>query len=432
MQKESIFYNNNFLVYGFGKSGYASYKFLIKNNSCKIIDDNKKNIPSKYKNHIVNFKDLKRNNFDYIVLSPGIDIKQCKLTKYLLNNQNKIITELDIFHVIYSKNTKITITGTNGKSTTCQMLFKIFKSNNKDVRLVGNIGNPPLFEKNIKKETIFIIEASSYQISYSNFFKTDHAAILNLSTDHLERHGNINNYAKAKLKLFYNQEMYKQSYIEKNNKIINKNIYLKKIKSKLNKINYDKIKFFKRKIKNSNILDKNNLNNIHFIYAICKKFNFQDNVIFESLNNFKGLKYRKQIIYDKNNLKIINDSKSTSFSSTVGLLSEYKNIYWIVGGKYKKGDRFKLNKKYYKNISAYIIGLSKSYFVKQFKNKIQFKYLKNLKKTILIIKKEIKNQKNSKIILFSPSAASFDQFKNFEERGVYFNKLVRQIILKKL
>ncbi len=171
---------------------------------------------------------------------------------------------------------------------------------------------------------------------------------------------------------------------------------------------------------------------IDYIYAICKKFKFQDYVIFKSLNNFKGLKYRKQIIYDKNNLKIINDSKSTSFSSTIGLLSEYKNIYWIVGGEYKKGDRFKLNKKYYKNISAYIIGLSKNYFVKQFKNKIQFKYLKNLKKTILIIKKEIKNQKNSKIILFSPSAASFDQFKNFEERGVYFNKLVRQIILKKL
>ena len=66
MQKESIFYNNKFLVYGFGKSGYASYKFLIKNNNCKIIDDNKKNIPTKYKNHTVNFKHLKRNNFDYI------------------------------------------------------------------------------------------------------------------------------------------------------------------------------------------------------------------------------------------------------------------------------------------------------------------------------------------------------------------------------
>ena len=429
---KKTFINKNILIYGLGLSGKSCLQFLLDKNNITIFDDNKYLKNKKNKKFFLDIKRINKFKFDYIVLSPGIDIKQCKLTKYLLKNQNKIITELDIFHKIYPKNTKITITGTNGKSTTCQMLFKIFKSNYKDVRLVGNIGNPPLFEKNIKKKTIFIIEASSYQISYSNFFQSDHTAILNLSADHLERHGNINNYAKAKLKLVYNQEKYQQSYIEKNNKIINKNIYLKKIKSKLNKLNYDKIKFFKRKIKNPNILDKNNLNNIHFIYAICKKFKFQDYVIFKSLNNFKGLKYRKQIIYDKNNLKIINDSKSTSFSSTIGLLSEYKNIYWIVGGKYKKGDRFKLNKKYYKNISAYIIGLSKNYFVKQFKNKIRFKYLKNLKKTILIIKKEIKNQKNSKMILFSPSAASFDQFKNFEERGDYFNKLIRQIILKKL
>ena len=109
MQKERIFYNNNFLVYGFGKSGYASYKFLIKNNSCKIIDDNKKNIPTKYKNHTVNFKHLKRNNFDYIVLSPGIDINKCKLSRYLKKNRIKIITELDIFYLSYPNIKKVTI-----------------------------------------------------------------------------------------------------------------------------------------------------------------------------------------------------------------------------------------------------------------------------------------------------------------------------------
>ena len=129
---------------------------------------------------------------------------------------------------------------------------------------------------------------------------------------------------------------------------------------------------------------------------------------------------------------IINDSKSTSFSSTVGLLSSYKNIFWIVGGKYKIGDNFNLDKKYYKNIYAYIIGLNKNFFIKQFRNKINFKYTKNLKKTILIIKKIIKNDENPKTILFSPAAASFDQFKNFEERGKYFNELVRKLILKNL
>ena len=82
MQKEEIIYKKFFLIYGFGKSGYASYKFLSKKNNCKIIDDNKKNIPSKYKNKIINYNQLKKINFDYIVLSPGIDINKCKLSKY--------------------------------------------------------------------------------------------------------------------------------------------------------------------------------------------------------------------------------------------------------------------------------------------------------------------------------------------------------------
>ena len=193
------------------------------------------------------------------------------------------------------------------------MLYEIFKSNSVDVRLVGNIGNPPLLEKNIKKKTIFIIEASSYQISYNKYFTSDHAAILNLNTDHLDRHGNIDKYARVKLKLLYTQNKNNHSYIEKNNPIINKNIIKSKIKSKLIKVINNKEKYFKKKIYNDYLLDKNNMNNIHFIYVICKKFKISDNQIFNSLNNFKGLKFRKQIIYNQNNLKIINNSKSTVF-----------------------------------------------------------------------------------------------------------------------
>ena len=430
MISEDTFINKKILIYGLGISGTSCLKYLSNKNTVLVYDDNLNLKNNENKNYFLNLKKISNFKFDYIVLSPGIDAKKCRLKNYLLKNRKKIITELDIFYLIYRNNTKITITGTNGKSTTCQMLFRIFKSSNFDVRLVGNIGNPPLLEKNITRKTFFIIEASSYQIVYSKFFKTDHAAILNLSIDHLERHGSINDYANAKLKLIYNQDSNKQSYIEKNNSIINKYIFQKRIKSQINKINYNKDKFFKKKIKNIYLLDKNNLKNIHFVYLICKKFQFSDSKIFEPLNKFKGLKFRKQIIYNKKYFKIINDSKSTTFSATVGLLTTYKNIYWIVGGLNKKGDKFTLNKKYYKNISAYIIGKKKNFFIKQFKNKIKFKYLQNLKKTILTLEKDLKNDKNIKTLIFSPSAASFDQFKNFEERGEYFNKLVKKIILK--
>ncbi len=430
MLVEETFISKKILIYGLGLSGKSCFKYLSKNNKIVIFDDNLSLKNNLNRSFFLNVKKISKIKFDYIVLSPGIDIKRCKLKNYLLKNKKIIITELDIFYLIYKKNTKITVTGTNGKSTTCQMLYKILKSNNTDVRLIGNIGNPPMLEKNINKKTVFVIEASSYQISYSKYFKTDYAVILNLSIDHLERHGNIDNYAKAKLKLIYQQEKNKKSYIEQNNIIINRNISNNNIKSKIIKINFKKNQFFKKKIKNKYLLDENNIKNIHFIYSICKDLRLVDTKIFKVLNNFKGLKFRNQIIYDKNKLKIINDSKSTSFSSTVGLLSSYKNIYWITGGMYKKGDKFILNKKYYKNIFAYIIGLNKNYFLNQFKNKIKFKYFKSLKNVILKIKKDIKIDKKPKTILFSPSAASFDQFKNFEVRGRYFNKLVKKIILR--
>ena len=430
MFSKEFFINKKILIYGLGLSGKSCFQYLYKNNKVGIFDDNNLLKNKNNKNLFLGVKSILKTQFDFIVISPGINIKDCKLKNYLQKNQNIIITELDIFYLSYPNNIKITITGTNGKSTVCQMLYKIFKSTKADVRIVGNIGNPPLLEKKIKKQTVFIIEASSYQIFYSKYFKTNHAAILNLSPDHLERHGNINEYAKAKLKLCLNQEKNMYSYMEKNNNILNKNILDNKIKTKLYKISYSKYYFFKKKLKNIYLQDKNNLRNIHFVYFICRKFKISDKKIFKSLNSFEGLKYRNQLIYNKNNLKIINDSKSTSFSSTVGLLSSYNNIFWIVGGMFKKGDKLTLNSKYYKNIDAYVIGKNKSFFENQLKNKINFKCFTDLKKAILVIKNKIKKNTTEKTILFSPAAASFDQFKNFEERGEYFNKVANKILIK--
>ena len=419
--------NKKILIYGLGLSGYSCLNYLCKKNNVRVYDDNNSLKNKKNKNIFLTKNKIVNSKFDFIVLSPGIDTQKCKLSSYLANNRNKIITELDIFYLSHPDNKKITITGTNGKSSTCKMLYDIFKLKKYDARLVGNIGRSPLEEKKIRKKTIFIIEASSYQISYSKYFKTDYAAILNLNIDHLERHKNLDKYAQAKIKLIYSQERNKFSFIERDNLIINRNIIKKKIKSKVIKIIYNKNNFFEKKITNFYLLDKNNLNNVHFIYKISKLFKISNNIIFKSLNLFKGLNFRKQIIYDKSNLKIINDSKSTSFSSTSGLLSTYTNIYWIVGGKFKKGDKFILEKKYYKNIKAYIIGLNKQQFINQFKNKIDFKYLKHLKNAVLTIKKDINKDKKKKIVLFSPAAASFDQFRDFEHRGNYFNLLIKKI-----
>ncbi len=431
MQKEAIFYKKNFLIYGFGKSGQASYKFLNKKNNCKIIDDNNKIIPSKYNHRIINYKKLKKSNFDYIVLSPGVDINKCRLSKYLKINKNKVITELDIFYLSYPRIKKITITGTNGKSTTSKLLYDVLREHGKDARLTGNIGSPILLEKNLKNSTLFVIEASSYQLEYSKFFKSDCSIILNLSPDHLERHGNFKNYIKAKFKLIQNQSKNNYAFIEKKNYLLNSLIKKNKTKSKIYRVNYKKYQKYYKLIKNEYFKNIPNFKNLSFIFAISKNLKLSLKKIIKVVNKFKQLNFRQQIIYQSDKLIIINDSKSTSLSSTAPLLESFTNIYWILGGIAKKGDHLKLKKENFKNIKAFIYGKDKFIFSKILSNKIKYKISKNLNHSLLKVFKDLKKKKDQKkILLFSPSAASFDQFKNFEERGKYFNKIIKRYVKK--
>ena len=422
------FNNQNILIYGFGKSGRACFKYLRKNNKIEIYDDKKSSIPKKLKKNSINKTKLTSVNFDRIVVSPGIDINKCTLKKYLSKNKNKIISEFDIFYLNNIKNKKITITGTNGKSTTSKLLHDVLKKHGKDVRLVGNIGNPLLSEKNIKPLTIFVIEASSYQIEYSKYFKTDFAIILNISPNHLERHRTFKNYIKSKSRLIKSQKKNSFAFIEKNNNFLKEELKKNKINSKIIKVNLKISNKIKKKIKNPYFKNKNNLNNLKFVLEISKKLKLKNQKVFKVVNSFKQLNFRQQILYKNKKLLIINDSKSTSFSSSINLLESYKNIYWLVGGRFKKGDNFVLNKKYYKNINAYIFGKRKIFFVKNLINKIKYKTFDNIKRALVEIIIDAKKSNLSPVnIIFSPSAASFDQFSNFEERGKNFNYLVRKL-----
>ncbi len=429
------FVKKKILIYGLGKSGIASYFFLKKKNNVFLHDDNK-NIKKnkKFFKKIINIKNINKIDFDFILVSPGINIEKCKLKNYLKQNLKKIITDLDVFYFFFSNNKNVTITGTNGKSTTVKIIFDILKYKKKDVRLVGNIGNPILSEKKITKKTIFIIEASSYQLEYSKNFKANYSAILNITPDHIERHGTFLKYVKAKLKLVNNQTKKDYSFLDTSNEYIKKEIYKKKIISKVIKVNVKSIKKDLKKIKNSYFLTKGNMQNLSFVFAITKKLGIKKSDIIKIINNFKGLKFRQEIIFKSKKITLINDSKATSFSSSINILKSLNKVFWILGGIPKKGDKFSLSKKECLNYKAYIFGKNKSFFVKNLKNKIIYEKFDNLyqvlKKIFLDLKFE-KVIKQHRTILFSPAAASFDSFKNFEDRGEKFNNLIKKMNFKK-
>ena len=428
LDNKNIFSKKKILIYGLGKSGISTYKFLRKENNLLLYDDQKisnRNIETK---KILSYKKLIDEKIDHIIISPGINIENCKLSKFLKKNLNKIYTDLDIFYSAYSQNKNITITGTNGKSTTAKILYEILKQQKIDARLVGNIGNPILLEKNIKKSTIFVIEASSYQLDYSKLFKSNISAILNISPDHLERHRTLNKYIDAKFRLIKSQTKKDYAILNSNNVYIKKKLKIKNFLPKIIKI--DKYINFKtlRKINNPYFMTEGNRENLSFVFKIAKILKIKEKNLIKVLKNFNGLKYRQQIIFKSKKLTIINDSKATTFSSSVSILKSLSSVYWIVGGLAKKGDRFLLTKKECKNFKAYIFGKNKSLFVNELKNIMNhesFTGLKSLiKKVFLDIKKD--KNKNHQTLLFSPAGASFDSFRNFEERGKYFNNLIKK------
>ena len=431
LKNENIFLKKKILIYGLGKSGLSTYQCLKKQSKLYLFDDKKfftKNINIKKK--IIKYNNIKNKQFDHIILSPGINVKKCLLSKYLQKNFNKIKTDLDIFYNLYGLNKSITITGTNGKSTTAKILHEVLKDQKFDSRLVGNIGNPILLEKNITKRTIFVIEASSYQLEYSRLFRTNFAAILNISPDHLERHLTLKHYIDAKFKLIKNQTNKDFGFLNAKNFYIKKKIKTTKIFSKIIKINKEVDSKFLKKINNPYFMSEGNKENLSFIIEITKKLNIKKNNLYKTLKNFKGLNYRQQIIYRSKNLTIINDSKATSYSSSVSILKTLTNVYWIVGGLAKKGDKFLLSKNKCKTFKAYIFGKDKFFFINHLKDFMNYQYFKNLKFSIKKVLLDIKKEKNKKhkIILFSPAAASFDSFKNFEDRGRYFNNLIKKLI----
>ena len=405
--------NLSFLVYGLGVTGQSVLNFFKKNDFKKfyLYDDKlKKNI---------NLNAILRK-VDFIVLSPGISLKKTKNRKKLIRYQNKIITDIDLLYLTKKNFKSIVVTGTNGKSTTCKIIYHLLRKNNYKTLLGGNIGTP-ILSLNIKKNNFLVIEASSFQLAYSKYICPDYAILLNITNDHLDWHGNMKNYMDSKFKIFNLQNKNQFSIV---NKKLSKNFNRRKLLGKKFFPNLNNYYYLKRKIKNFYLKSLINDENMATVFELSKILKINKNSFINSLNSFKGLPHRYEIFLKKKNCLFINDSKATSFQATKFALLNSKNIFWIVGGLPKENDRINLNKVKKNIIKSYIIGKNIEFFKGQLKNKINYCISKNLKHSIIQILKDIRSlKKNDNIILLSPAAASFDQYSNFEKRGEEFKRL---------
>ena len=428
MLSQNILKSKNFLIYGLGLTGQSVCQFLKKSRTKNIFlwDDNR-NLRKKFKIK-ENSRVLKKkiNEADFIILSPGISLRKSKYKKTLLKNKNKVITDIDLFFLTKKFFKSIIVTGTNGKSTTCSIIKRVLESSGHNIVAAGNIGKP-ILDYNFQRNTIAVIEMSSFQLEYSKYLRPNYAILLNISKDHLDWHGTMKNYINAKFKIFSYQKTNDFAYVFDDQRIIN--LYKRrKFKASLLIVKKNIKQFIKNKIKNNYLKSSNNVENLSFIYLLMKKFKIADKFFFSSLKKFQGLPHRQEVFLKKNKISFINDSKATSFEASKSCLTNYKNIIWILGGLKKDGDRFFLNRIKKNIIKAFIIGKDRSFFKKQLRGKIDYKETLNLKNTVKHIYQELKfisfkKKKERIFVIFSPASASYDQFNNFEERGNQFKKL---------
>ena len=412
------------LIFGLGLSGISTAKRLKKNvKNLSAWDDNSAtriNVQKKLDIAFDNNFSLK--NYDFIVISPGINIYKHPKRNFFKKNFSKIITDVDIFtsSINLKKNKIILITGTNGKSTFSKLLYHVLKKGSKNTYLLGNYGKPVLNFKNNNNKNYYVLELSSYQIEYSKFLKSHSCTVLNITPDHLDRHRNFSSYINIKLKIFNSLLSTGRGYVSAAfpffNLIKNKKVY--------------KVNFLKTRLTKNKFLDKKNfLSSISVIYKILKFLKFSDKKIFKGFDTFKPLSHRQEFVRKIKNVNFINDSKATNFDSAKFSLEYYDNIFWIVGGLLKKNDKLNLSELIISKIKKiYLIGKSMSALQSKLPSKISMQKCKTLIKAVHQSFKDAKNLdlKNS-VVLLSPGAASFDQFNNFEHRGNEFKRIVRSI-----
>ena len=427
MKKKKSIKENSYAIYGLGLSGTSTFKFLKRKKVKKIYTwDDKNKFKDKKKFY---FFKKKLNEVNYIVISPGINIKKTRFKSILFKNKKKIITDLDLFYMQRIPVKSIVVTGTNGKSTTCKLIQHVLRTNKLDAQLGGNIGKP-ILDLKINKKSIVIIEASSFQLSCSKFIKPKFAVLLNITKDHLDWHGTIENYKNSKFNVFAKQD--NQDYALLSNQELIKQFRKKLFLSKLKKVQlHNEEKNFKKYITNKYLISEPNLKNVSFVYKLSTILKIKKKIILKALNTFKGLSHRNEIFYKKHGITFINDSKATSFDATKYTLKNNKNIFWIVGGYPKLGDRFNLNKVSKNIIKSYIIGKNTNYFKKQIGKSTKYKLSFNLKKAMQDIFKDLLLlNKAQATVLLSPASSSYDQFNNFTERGDQFKRLTMKYAKK--
>lgn len=404
--------NKSFLVYGAGVSGVSAYNFLQKKGATVYMYADKKTEDIKDMNYISNMSKVLEKKFDYIVLSPGINIIGNKNINKLKKTGALFISELELGY-LFCKGKFIAVTGTNGK-TTCVSLLNHILSKRYATFLCGNVGTPiTSIADNTTDDSVVICEVSSFMLEIvSPNFKPDIAVILNITPDHISRHKTFDAYYNAKLQITRWQT---------------ENDYLL-LPEQLNNIETraKKIIVEQKKYKSNLVGDFNNLN-IAFCEHVSELLGVGKREFISALKTFSPVAFRLQKLGKKRGITYINDSKATNPDSCIKAICAMKKTAVVLLGGSDKGNNFvDIFKNKNKIKLAILYGQTADILEADalFCGFTKIAKFDNLKMALENLKEFVKR---GDVVLFSPACASYDEFKNYVERGEYFTNYFEEI-----
>jgi len=415
------------LVVGLGISGVSACRFLKRHHAKIFATDKKsrsalkstlKKVPSGVRVETGNTRFLNKI-YDLIVVSPGVPWD----SPFLVRARKRGIPILPEFELgwRYLKPLKtVAVTGTNGKTTTTALLGHILKKARRPCWVAGNIGTP-LTSCIRKPKAHLILETSSYQLEAHRKFHPDIGIWLNLSPDHLGRHKTLAGYAKAKTRMFLNCSSRDIAILNRQDPWCRK---------KASSIRAKKLWFPAKELKGVSrflrLPGHHNQENAMAAVAAAKELGIDQNIIKKALVSFPGVSHRLQSVGVKNTVEYINDSKSTNVDSTrVALKAMKKGVLLILGGEHKGSSYKKLGDLLKKKVSFVLgVGQAQNLIQKELQGLIPVINCGNMKAAVQWASRLAQK---GETVLLSPACASFDQYKNFEERGRHFMQLVKNL-----
>lgn len=414
-------------VFGLGRAGTGAINALKASDANVLAwDDNEaaaKAIPEGK-----HYNEWPWEKLACLVLSPGVPFTHPKphaVVELAKKHGVEVVCDIELLARAEKEATFIGITGTNGKSTTTALIGHICEAAGKKTQVGGNIGISALQLEPLGKGGVYVIECSSYQLDLLHQAHFNAAILLNITPDHLDRHGDIAGYTKAKMRIFQNQANSDAAIIgvdEPNTKKIADGF---KGAAKLVKISLQDapevgaLKF---------LPGSHNKQNIAAAYTACKHIGIAHEQIIAGIKSFPGLAHRIEWVAEKNGVAFVNDSKATNAEAAEkAILSFDKPLLWIAGGKSKEGGIEALAPYFERITHAFLIGDAANEFAKTLKaNDVAFTQCGTLEKAVKESYAMGKGMKKATVLL-SPACASWDQFKSFEDRGEQFGKFVKEL-----